>query len=319
MGAVPPSLRFSILFALPALLGACTSPPSAGSRSAPAASEQPALAKGVVPREPRPAPAPEAAPEPPRRPPPPALDQTWSYVMPVDHGVRSDDGGRGGFLAPRYHGRHNGLDLLAPIGTPALSPCDGKARSGASSSFGRWVQVVCRLPRELSAGQGLYASIFYSHLSKALPKKNELSRVRRGETVGAVGKSGNASGSSIAPHLHLEIIVHAGEDDALAERHSGRNQSETRGAKTFLRELEAKCLEPNGFARRHSALSRARRLDPFVVLSCLAPGKPALSSPKAPLDAVSERWSEHYTAETFDVDVGRRLNKTDLRSASARQ
>ena len=263
------------------------------------------MAKGVVvPERPRPAPKPEpVAP----KAPPPELSETWSWVMPVDHGVRSDDGGRGGFLAPRYHGRHNGLDLLAPIGTPALSPCDGKARSGVSGSFGRWVQVVCKLPGELTRGRSHYASIFYSHLSKALPDKGEFSPVRRGEKVGAVGKSGNASGSDIAPHVHLEIIVHDDEEAAREERHSGRNQKDSRAADLFQKVLVEKCLAPNEFSPQKTELSRARRVDPFVVLSCLAPDKPALTKPKAPLDAVAERWSDHYVAKSFDVNVGRRL------------
>ncbi|HSC87751.1 MAG TPA: hypothetical protein VLC09_10795, partial [Polyangiaceae bacterium] len=42
----------------------------------------------------------------------------WAYVLPVDHGVRADESGEGSFRAPRFHGEHNGIDLLAPVGTP---------------------------------------------------------------------------------------------------------------------------------------------------------------------------------------------------------
>jgi murein DD-endopeptidase MepM/ murein hydrolase activator NlpD len=302
----PKPHRVVLLAFVLALSAACTSPPTApsGSKSAPSTTDEPALARGVAAKRPTRAPPP-ARPAPPRKP-PPDLHRPWAYVMPVDHGVRSDDGGKGGFLAPRFHGRHNGLDMLAPLGTPVLSPCDGEARSGTSGSFGRWVQVVCPVPEELSAGNSLHASIFYSHLSKVSAKKLEFERVRRGVSVGAVGKSGNASGSDIAPHLHLEIIVHDDAEAARNETHSGRNQGDSPGAGKFADELRKKCLEPNGFASKSADLTRARRLDPFVVLTCLAPEKPALSAPRAPLDAVSERWSSHYAAKSFDVDVGRR-------------
>lgn len=288
------------------LLSACGSSPSSPSSAqaeASTGSDEPELAKSVVPRErPKPAPAPRAETE---SPPPPALSEPWSYVLPVDHGVRSDKGGQGGFLAPRYHGRHNGIDLLAPLGTPLHSPCDGKARAGRSRSFGRYVQVVCKLPGELVSGRAPYASLFYSHMSKTTPG-SDFERVRRGQTVGAVGKTGNASGSDIAPHVHLEIIVHDDERDAEDETHSGRNQKPSRAASAFLSALDDKCLQPNGFKPKDSALNRARRLDPFVVLTCLAPGKPAYSRPRGSLANDAERWSEHYSARTFDVNVGRR-------------
>jgi murein DD-endopeptidase MepM/ murein hydrolase activator NlpD len=282
---------------------ACTSPPAApgGSRALPG-SDEPALSKAATPRDPQASkPGEVLLPKKPVF----EIHQPWVWVMPVDHGIRSDQGGKGGFLAPRYHGRHNGVDLLAPLGTPVQAPCDGKARAGSSRSFGRWVQVVCRLPRELTLERTLHASIFYSHLSKTLPKP-EFERVRRAETIGAVGKSGNAAGAEIAPHLHLEIVVHEQEQAALAERHSGRDQSKSSVAGLFLGELSRRCLEPNGFAARDRELGRARRVDPFVVLTCVAPDKPALSVPRRPLDTAFERWSDHYSARAFDVNVGRR-------------
>jgi murein DD-endopeptidase MepM/ murein hydrolase activator NlpD len=280
---------------------ACTSPPSApgGSRALPAASNS---------AEPEPAPAlARAAAQPPVPPSVPPLKPTFSWVLPVDHGVRNDDGGEGGFLAPRYHGRHNGLDLLAPLGTPVLAPCEGKARAGESRSFGRWVQLVCALPNELGAGRTLFASFFYSHLSKTVAVRGrqpaEPIAVRRGASVGAVGKSGNASGAKIAPHLHLEVTIHADEASALADTHSGRDQSSTPAAELFLRELTRRCLEPNGLAPRSGASSRARRVDPFLLLVCLAGDKPAFSTPRAPLDRAAERWSLHYSAARFQVDA----------------
>jgi murein DD-endopeptidase MepM/ murein hydrolase activator NlpD len=297
--------------------GACGSPPSTPS----SASEEPfgteafRLSKNLrSPESVKPAPEKDKR----ETPPPPALDEPWSYVMLVDHGVRSDDGGEGAFLAPRYHGLHNGLDLLAPLGTPVQAPCNGKARAGSSGSFGRFVQVVCKLPAELTRGRAAYASLFYSHLSRTSPSKRDFESVRRGQSVGAVGKTGNAAGSEIAPHLHLEIVVHDDEQAALDESHSGRDQTSSRAADVFAAALERECLQPNGFEIKSGTLARARRIDPFVVLVCLAPDKPAFSLPRAPLDAAAQRWSEHYRAKTFDVNVGRRLPTSEAQATARR-
>lgn len=278
---------------------ACTSPPGPAPTvaSAPPPAAEPPLAKTAPP--PAPAPTVEAPPAPL----PPVLSRPWAYVLESDHGVRSDSGGRGGFLAPRTHGRHNGLDLLAPIGSKTLAPCDGKARAGKSRSFGNWVQVVCAVPKEV--GEGLWVSLFYSHLDTTLLRGREWHAVRRGKVVGTVGKSGNASGSSIAPHLHFEVVLHDSEDDASAENHSGRNQRNTTATDAFLEKMAQDCLGPNGFARKSGPVRRARRVDPFLVLSCLSDAKPDFAPASGTLAKSGEAWHEHYVAETFDVDRGR--------------
>ena len=82
-------------------------------------------------------------------------DPALAYVLGVDLGVRSDRGGKGFFLAPRAHGKHNGIDFLAALGTPVLAACDGKAKSDTRGGYGHVVQLVCKLPNQLGGDEGL--------------------------------------------------------------------------------------------------------------------------------------------------------------------
>ncbi len=228
----------------------------------------------------------------------------WSYVLPVDHGIRADRGGQGYFMARRKHGRHNGIDLLAPIGTNVLAACQGEARGGSRGGFGHWAQVVCRIPAQLrGTGSPMFASLFYAHLRKTSVSTTRWQAVRAGQTIGTVGKTGNAIGASIMPHVHLELIIHATQRAAKAERHSGRNQANNRAADRFVKQLRSACLQPNAF---HSPVPfrHARRADPFAALTCLAVSKPRFAIPAAPLQGAAKKWSAHYAAAGFDVDVG---------------
>jgi murein DD-endopeptidase MepM/ murein hydrolase activator NlpD len=299
-----PKLWTAPLGGLLLALGACTTPPAPQPTASGGSSQSyaPPVAKVVA--KPPASVTSESAEKKANRSVPPELEEPWGYVLPSDYGVRHDSGGRGAFLAPRYHGKHNGIDLLAPIGTPTFAPCDGKAGSGVSASFGKWVKIVCRVPRELSGGHDVYASLFFCHLSKT-EVGSDLAPVHRGQKVGEVGKTGNASGKSIAPHLHLEIVLQDSERKAEAERHSGRDQSDTRAADYFFAALDKRCLKPNQFERQGEGTRRARRADPFLVLSCLGRDKPDYERAPGNLGQSSERWSELYKAKAFDVDRGR--------------
>ena len=106
---------------------------------------------------------------------------------PVDPHVASVSSAFG----PRPGGsRHQGIDLSAPKGTPVRATAAGKVvvaeREGA---FGRTVVV--------DHGNGYRTR--YAHLRRIVVDPGE--RVRDGEILGKVGKSGNASGF----HLHYEI------------------------------------------------------------------------------------------------------------------
>jgi murein DD-endopeptidase MepM/ murein hydrolase activator NlpD len=88
--------------------------------------------------------------------------------------------------------RHTGLDFLAPRGTPVRAVHDGVVVKLAwHKAYGRMVIL------EISPG----VTLWYCHLSAV---SVALGPVTRGQELGKIGSSGNATG----PHLHLEVRVH---------------------------------------------------------------------------------------------------------------
>jgi murein DD-endopeptidase MepM/ murein hydrolase activator NlpD len=85
---------------------------------------------------------------------------------------------------------HRGVDYAAPTGTPVKAAGDGKVEfRGSKSGYGNTIILQ----------HGGNISTLYAHLSKfAKPKAG--SRVKQGDVIGYVGKSGLATG----PHLHYE-------------------------------------------------------------------------------------------------------------------
>lgn len=231
---------------------------------------------------------------------------TWTFPLPVDHGLRTDEGGQGQFLAPRAHGKHNGIDLLAPVGTPVLAACSGKARADDRGGYGRVVQLVCPVPADIGGGDmDLHVSLFYAHLDRTQVGKG-WTRVKAGQALGTVGKTGNARGPKIKPHLHLEMIVRKSEDEALAETHSGQNAKAGKAADAFFAALQDECIAPASLSTK-AEVRRERRVDPFVMLLCASGPKPAFSVPEAkPLRDAAVKWSRFYESPAFDVDLGPR-------------
>ena len=85
---------------------------------------------------------------------------------------------------------HKGLDISARMGAPIVASADGIVSfSGWDRGYGRVVAI--------KHGYGLKTK--YAHLKKSLVKKGQY--VKRGETIGLVGKSGRTTGS----HLHYEV------------------------------------------------------------------------------------------------------------------
>ena len=108
--------------------------------------------------------------------------------------IRDDRLGQGYFGAPRSgRRRHLGIDLLAKEGEAVVAVRSGFAQVDHQEGMGTFIKM--KHPDGLQT--------IYGHLSEVyLPKKT---RVRQGQVIGAVGKSGNASNRAILPHLHFEI------------------------------------------------------------------------------------------------------------------
>jgi murein DD-endopeptidase MepM/ murein hydrolase activator NlpD len=114
---------------------------------------------------------------------------TRPSIWPVDgvlmssYGERTDPfSGEGAY--------HTGVDISAPIGTPAHVTADGiVVFADRSGGYGRLVVV--------DHGNGF--ETYYAHLSQfdVVPGQE----IRQGELVGAVGASGRVT----APHLHYEV------------------------------------------------------------------------------------------------------------------
>jgi murein DD-endopeptidase MepM/ murein hydrolase activator NlpD len=96
----------------------------------------------------------------------------------------------------RSEGRvHDAIDIMAPRGTPVLAAVDGSiAKLFASERGGLTIYEFA--PQS--------AWVYYSaHLDRYADGLAEGRAVHRGEVIGYVGSSGNASPD--APHLHFEV------------------------------------------------------------------------------------------------------------------
>jgi murein DD-endopeptidase MepM/ murein hydrolase activator NlpD len=101
------------------------------------------------------------------------------------------------FDQPRGKERHHeALDIMAPKGTKVIAVADGKV-----------VKLFNSKPGGLTVYQfdptGKYA-YYYAHLDRYAEGVKEGSVLKRGDPVGYVGTTGNASAD--APHLHFAVV-----------------------------------------------------------------------------------------------------------------
>jgi len=100
------------------------------------------------------------------------------------------------FTDARSEGRvHDAIDILAPEGTPVLAVADGTVEKLFDSERGGLTVY------QFEPG-GTYC-YYYAHLQRYADGLAEKKAVKRGEVIGYVGHTGNASPD--APHLHFEI------------------------------------------------------------------------------------------------------------------
>ena len=125
-----------------------------------------------------------------------ALLKRRRLEIPVDGVSRNQlrdsfDERRGGGLRG-----HEAIDIMAPRGTPVRAVEDGH---------------VAKLFRSIQGGLTIYLfdptetfSYYYAHLDHYASGLHDGQQVRRGEVIGYVGSSGNASED--APHLHFAVF-----------------------------------------------------------------------------------------------------------------
>ena len=87
---------------------------------------------------------------------------------------------------------HNGIDYVAPVGTPIMAAGSGSVVAAGYNQFnGNYVFIK---------HAGNYVTK-YLHLSKRTVNKGQ--RVKQGQTIGLLGGTGRVTG----PHLHYEFVV----------------------------------------------------------------------------------------------------------------
>ena len=102
---------------------------------------------------------------------------------------------RDNFAEKRGKAKHEALDLMAPRGTPVLAVDDGRIAKLFTSAAGG-ITIYQFDPSEKYA-------YYYAHLDRYAAGLKEGADIKRGETLGYVGSTGNAAPD--APHLHFAI------------------------------------------------------------------------------------------------------------------
>ncbi len=99
--------------------------------------------------------------------------------------------------------KHEGVDISANFRTPALAAADGITRVSENSLGGKVVFLT-----DDNTGYSLY----YAHLDSQIAHNGQ--RVKTGDVIGLVGKTGNAQHT--IPHLHFGVYTIGGAIDPIA-------------------------------------------------------------------------------------------------------
>lgn len=134
--------------------------------------------------------APQAAPASQRK--PVSATAASSLIIPVAGVSRNDLSDTWG--QARSEGRvHEGIDILAPMGTQVIAAADGRVVKFFDSARGGITIYQFDVSERF-----VY---YYAHLSARAPGLAEGVAVRQGQVIGFVGMSGNAP----VTHLHFEV------------------------------------------------------------------------------------------------------------------
>ena len=178
------------------------------------------------------------------------------------------------FGDPRGDGTrlHEGLDIMAPQGTPIASPTDAVVtRTGNGASSGIYIRT---------ANPGGEQFVFM-HLSEIAKGVTAGTKVARGEIIGYVGNTGNASGGGA--HLHFEIRKNGAQDPypristvfTVQERMTGAAQALERTVESG----KASVLTTNFKSTFQSALAQGIAVPPQITALMPTGGNPMPTPP----------------------------------------
>jgi murein DD-endopeptidase MepM/ murein hydrolase activator NlpD len=91
---------------------------------------------------------------------------------------------------------HDAIDIMAPRGTPVVAAAEGTVEKLFFSNGGGGITAYVRSPDRA----WIY---YYAHLNAYAPGLAEGQQIHRGDPIGFVGSTGNASAEG--PHLHFAI------------------------------------------------------------------------------------------------------------------
>lgn len=140
----------------------------------------------------------------------PELFRTGEYSFSVSVGpslgfpIGANKGKVGSFWgASRDGGKrtHEGIDIFAPKGTPAVAGCDGVITGVSNGGLGGKVVWLKAADKNVT--------LYYAHLDKQLVSEGQT--VKKGETLGLVGNTGNAKHTP--SHLHFGVYTSSGPID----------------------------------------------------------------------------------------------------------
>jgi len=135
---------------------------------------------------------------------------TYEYPIKEKFRLSSNFGNRKHPITKK-HRFHNGIDLVAPIGTPIYSIDEGivKVYKKNHSKNGNYIAI--KHPNGIKS--------YYLHLNSLNPNLKHSSKVIKGEIIGFLGNTGRSTGA----HLHFSLKK---DNKWLNPRHYIRNQNE---------------------------------------------------------------------------------------------
>ncbi len=191
MDAVQPSA------APPPVLPPLVLPPPVVSPTPPVIVSPPVAAPPAAPVTPMPPAPPEASPPAQHTVQPQAAvtNPTESLLIPVA-GIKFSQLADTFDQARGSERRHEAIDILAPRGTQVFAVADGKVAKLFESKAGGLTLYQFDVSEKLA--------YYYAHLDHYAPSVTEGTYLKRGDLIGYVGSTGNASPA--APHLHFAIF-----------------------------------------------------------------------------------------------------------------